>query len=321
MDLVNHPNRFESLALEVFKYQSLENQVYERFLTLVGFDFEGPLSIENIPFLPISFFKTQKVISNPFVPTTFFESSGTSGQVRSRHWMADLNHYHQVSTEIFDQTFGSPSQYFFIGLLPTYLENSHSSLIEMVRNLGKQGGREAIFSGLDFETFSNAFDEGKKSGRIIFIFGVTYAFLKMLEPLSSLDLDGAILVETGGMKGLEMESPKEAVKELLKERLKVKNLFSEYGMTEMQSQAYGSDLEYKCSFTMKVMVRQLENPLESLSKKGRGALNIIDLANWQSCSFLATDDVGEVLENGNFLVHGRVENSDIRGCNLLFANV
>lgn len=316
--LRENPLKFEKLALDIFQYQASKNSVYQRFIDLLGVQPSSIDSVDKIPFLPISFYKRHKIVSGDWQSNVWFQSSGTSGASTSRHYIKNLDWYHEVSTQIFTQFFGSTTQFQFIGLLPNYLENPHSSLIEMVKNLGYQSGSPAIFTGLDVLSLGKAIDFAKSSNRKPFIFAVTFALEFLLNSNGGIDFSSSILVETGGMKGLKINRPKEELKAEIKSRLGISELYSEYGMSEMLSQAYDLGNEYKPGFSMKVLFRELENPLESSRFSGRGALNIIDLANWSTCSFLATDDLGQVFEGGNFSVIGRVEGSDLRGCNLLF---
>lgn len=316
--LRENPHLFDETALDIFQYQASQNIVYQRFIYLLGIDPAEIDSVEKIPFLPVSLYKKHKVITGNWSPNLWFQSSGTTGATTSRHFIQNLDWYHEISSAIFSRFFGSFSPYQFIGLLPNYIENPHSSLIEMVRNLGIQSGSPAIFTGLDVDSLKNALLFAQKTNRKPFIFAVTFALEFLLNSSGLIDFSNAILVETGGMKGLKINMPKEELKLEIKTRLGFDFLYSEYGMSEMLSQAYDLGKNYQPGFSMKVFSRELENPLESSQLSGRGALNIVDLANWSTCAFLATDDLGQVFEDGSFAVLGRVEGSDLRGCNLLF---
>lgn len=309
---------FESIAIELFHFQANNNPVYKQFLRLIDFNVHEVSELYQVPFLPISFFKTQTVKTGIWSPETHFHSSGTSGTTRSSHLIRSLGWYHSVCLQIFKSKIGDPQDYFFIGLLPTYLDNPNSSLIQMVKFLGEQSGLDAKFCGLDSEKLIHFLKDGRDSGRKILLFSVSYALVHFAE-LGGFDLSDCLVIETGGMKGLRKEMPRVELMEYLWERLCIKEHKSEYGMTEMQSQAYSRRGFFEPGFSMKAMVRDLENPMGKNELTGRGALNIIDIANWSTCSFLATDDLGEVWENGTFEVFGRADSSDIRGCNLLFA--
>lgn len=318
LSLNQNPEKFESIAIELFHYQVDKNPVYKQFLRLINFNVNGVSELSQVPFLPIVFFKTQSVKTGVWNPDTHFQSSGTSGTNRSRHMIQSLSWYHSVCLQIFKNRIGDPNDYLFIGLLPTYLENPHSSLIQMVKFLGEQSGIGAKFCGLDAKKLGHFLKEGRDSGRKILLLSVSYALVHFAE-LGGFDFGDCLVIETGGMKGLRREMAQDELKDFLSERLGIEDIISEYGMTEMQSQAYSKQGFFESGFSMRAMIRDLENPMGENKYLGRGALNIIDLANWSTCCFLATDDIGEVFQNGTFKVSGRVDSSDIRGCNLLFA--
>ena len=313
------PDRFEALAMEIFRFQAEQNPVYSRFLYLLGCESRFVSHLEEIPFLPISFFKNQEIKTGEWQAETWFQSSGTSKQQRSRHFVRKLAWYHYVSAQIFKSQIGDLQSFQILGLLPTYLENPHSSLIEMVQSFMKSDSNSRQFLSVDFESFESDLAVVRQSGLKPLIFSVTYALRKLMEE-KPMDLSDCVVIETGGMKGMGSEIPKIEMYDLLRNNLKIKQLYSEYGMTEMLSQSYSDDGIYVPGYSMRVLVRQLEDPLSGSSKTGRGGLNIIDLANMDTCSFIATDDVGQVFDDQRFEVFGRVDGSEIRGCNLLFAN-
>lgn len=313
------PERFESLALEIFRFQAEHNPVYNRFLSLVGCDSWFVSQVEEIPFLPISLFKTHKIKTGDWPEEVWFQSSGTTNSFRSKHFVRKLSWYHQVAEHIFATQIGNLPSYQILGLLPTYLENPHSSLIEMVRSFMGPSAHVDSFLSVDFDSFASNLEKVRQSGLQPLIFSVTYALLRLMDE-KPMDLSDCVVIETGGMKGSGSEIPKSEMYEMLRRKLNSRQLYSEYGMTELMSQAYSDNGIYTPGFPMKVLVRHLEDPLSGSAKIGRGGLNIIDLANVNTCSFIATDDVGTVLENGCFEVFGRAEGSEIRGCNLLFAN-
>jgi len=307
---------FEILAIEIFHFQAARNPVYKKFIQLIGIE---PFEIEKltqIPFLPISFFKNKEVKSSDWKAEKIFQSSGTTGQTRSRHQVLSLDFYHSISARIFENRIGNLADFQIIGLLPTYLENPDSSLISMVKAFGIRSGLEARFCGLDFNLFSQLLERAREAKKKILIFSVTYALIKLIDT-HQFDLSDCIVIETGGMKGLGTEISKNEVIEKLQNQLKIKDLYSEYGMTELLSQAYAKPELFHLPPTLKVFVRDIDDPFK-VSEMGRGAANIIDLANFATCSFIGTDDLCEVGLVGNFQILGRLNGSDLRGCNLLF---
>ena len=251
------------------------------------------------------------------IPDRYFESSGTAGQSVSRHYIQDIHLYEQSFLHGFERQFGNPEKYCFLGLLPSYLEREYSSLIYMVNHLMKRSGHTG--NGFYLNNHSELYEQLRdleKTGDNVILFGTTFALLDFSEKYS-LPLANTIIIETGGMKGRKKEMLREELVQNLKKSFAEAAIHSEYGMTELFSQAYaGESGIYRCPPWMRVLVRDEDDPL-SVSASGKGALNIIDLANVHSCSFIATDDVGEVFEDGSFKVLGRIDNSDIRGCSLL----
>jgi len=313
------PDSFLELALELFEFQSSKNSVYAEYLNLTGQNTIKPTELREIPFLPIGFFKTHKITCSGFETDFAFTSSGTGGQ-SSKHFISDPDFYDENSLYIFERQVGELKNHEIIAPLPGYEENPGSSLIRMVRVLAKASGAEASFSGLDFQSFLNALSDCRSRNKKPLIFGVSHALLKLIESGLNPDLSDCVLLETGGMKGLRKEMGKFELLQILQAGLKPEILISEFGMCELMSQAYGFPEKYQPAYSLKALVRNPEAPLEFSNKTGRGALNFIDLANYGSCCFLASEDLGEVANDGRFQVLGRLDQAEIRGCNLLFAD-
>lgn len=307
---------FDQLAFEVFHYQYANNAVYkqwaDQFLT------SKFSSLTEIPFLPISLFKTRKIMVDGLESEQVFTSSGTTGVTTSQHYVHSVAVYKNSFVQTFEAFYGSIKEWCMIGLLPSYLERTGSSLIFMVEELIQQSNHS--LSGFylnEFDKLANTLQQLEKAQQKTMLIGVTYALLDFAEKFR-LPLKHTIVMETGGMKGRKKELTRTEIHGFLKEQFGLAHIHSEYGMTELLSQAYAtSNGRYQCPPWMKVMVRNEEDPLE-VSTTGRGVLNIIDLANVYSCAFIATDDLGVVYEDGSFEVLGRLDNSDIRGCSLLF---
>ncbi|HTH30068.1 MAG TPA: hypothetical protein VL946_01905 [Lacibacter sp.] len=309
--------RFSELVNESYQFQYTNNAVYRSFCEALRVESSGVSGIEKIPFLPISFFKTHKVVNSEFVPEKIFESSGTSQTIQSKHYVRSLALYEESFTKGFIQQYGSPENYCFLGLLPSYLERSNSSLLYMVQKLMEKSNHP--MNGFYLNNFQELFDklqQLEKSAQPTILIGVTFALIDFVEQYQ-LPLKNTIIMETGGMKGRREEMTREQVHHQLKKAFSVNTIHSEYGMTELLSQSYSkSNGIFQCPPWMKVLVRDEDDPFH-IRTSGKGALNIVDLANIYSASFIATDDVGEVFEDGSFRVLGRMDNSDIRGCSLL----
>lgn len=306
---------FERVALKVFRFQSKECQVYREFIDKLGH--KVPSCIEEIPFLPISFFKTHSVINDRFSEfQATFLSSGTTGMERSKHLIADLSIYEKAFTSIYTEKIGNPEDQVILALLPNYIEQGNSSLVYMVKELIKQTNNPLSGFLLDQpEKIISAYQEALLAGKKVVIFGVSYALLDLAEKKT--DLSQAMIIETGGMKGRRKELTKEELHTLLKEGLNVSFISSEYGMTELLSQAY-SDRNglFSNPNWMKILCRDTNDPFSYVEEGKTGGINVIDLANLYSCSFIATQDLGKI-ENGHFRIMGRFDNSDLRGCNLM----
>lgn len=308
---------FDELVQESFQFQYKNNLIYRSFCDALHIDPAKLSAIEKVPFLPIGFFKTHKVVSTEFIAETIFESSGTSQTIQSKHYVKSLALYEEAFTKGFTAQYGSPKNYCILGLLPSYLERSNSSLVYMVQKLMDKNNHP--MNGFYLNNFKELFDrvqQLEKEGQPAILVGVTFGLLDFAEQYQ-LPLKNTIIMETGGMKGRREEMTREQVHQKLKHAFSLNTIHSEYGMTELLSQAYskGNGI-FQCPPWVKVLVRDEDDPFH-IRTSGKGAINIIDLANVYSTSFIATDDVGEVFEDGSFRVLGRMDNSDIRGCSLL----
>jgi hypothetical protein len=311
---------FVPRALEIFRFQYDQNPLYREYVQTLGVRPESVGRMDEIPFLPVSFFKTQEVRTGEFIPDIVFESSGTTGMVTSRHLVKDLGLYRRSFRGGFEHFYGPVGDWCIIGLLPAYLERSHSSLVYMVNDLiGASGHPDSGFYLDSHEALYGLLLRLEAAGQPVMLFGVTFALLDLAERYT-LSLKHTVVMETGGMKGRRREITREELHSFLRERLGVKAVHAEYGMTELLSQAYsaGGGL-FRCPGWMKVLVRSEDDPLE-VRARGEGLINVVDLANVWSCSFLATEDIGVVCEDGGFTVAGRVDHSDVRGCSLLVAS-
>ena len=315
---------FSSLAMELFRFQYDNNPVYRQYCDIVHRDPVAIGRIEDIPFLPISFFKTHKVTSTDFEPEVVFESSGTTGTVSSRHYVKELAVYKKSFTTCFERFYGSPASKCIIGLLPSYLERQHSSLVMMVDELVKESNNpQSGFYLYDLEKLHRTLMHNELLKIPTLLIGVTYALLDFAEQYP-MHLRYTTVMETGGMKGRREEMTRRQVHELLQKQFALGLVHSEYGMTELLSQAYSKgDGIFHCPSWMKVLLRDEDDPFHvrsataTINHPGTGAINVIDLANIYSCSFIATDDTGRLHNNESFEVLGRMDSSDIRGCSLL----
>lgn len=320
---------FQRKCLETFRYQYENVEVYQKFVDFLNIDISKIDEVKKIPFLPIEMFKNHQIIDKNKPANLYFQSSGTTLQTRSKHWIADENLYQESIIQSFEQFIGKTEDYIFLGLLPNYSENEHSSLIYMVDFLMKKSGK--IENGYFLYNHQELFyllkrlsQENKK----VILFGVSFALLDFLDSTLSLNQSitkspNLIVIETGGMKGRKEEMTKDELLKILKNGFKTEKIYSEYSMTELLSQAYslGNNL-YDCPPWMRILVRNTEDPFSYESAGKTGALNIIDLANLHTCSFIATQDLGKIIENKSennlqFQVLGRIDHSDIRGCSLL----
>lgn len=312
---INSELNFKNKALTLFQKQFNDNLIYNQYCKLLKIKTKNIKELYEIPFLPIQFFKTHKVVSLEKKTTHIFKSSGTTGN-RSINYVSHINQYIKSFRKSFEIFYGSTKDYVFLGLLPSYLEQKNSSLVFMIDDFIKTSN----YSESEFylNDFRKLFDVLKKiKNKKIILFGVSYALLDFAErfPVNMKDL---IVIETGGMKGRKKEISRNELHYELKKGFGVENIHSEYGMTELFSQAYSTkNGEFENPPWMKTFVRDINNPL-FVSKNGKGAINIIDLANEHSCAFIATDDLGEVFKNEKYTISGRLSESEIRGCNLMF---
>lgn len=308
---------FTATALEIFRFQYDNNPIYRLYTDTLGVDPAAVQSLQRIPYLPVSFFKTHPVKTSDFIPEAIFESSGTTGTKSSRHEIKRLSLYKRSFTTAFEQFYGPAGDWCIIGLLPAYLERTHSSLVVMVDELIRLSGHSnSGFYLYDHETLYGLLQQLETRGQKTLLIGVTFALLDFAEKYA-LPLRHTVVMETGGMKGRRKEITRPELHEFLTKRLGLPVIHAEYGMTELLSQAYsGGKGLFTCPPWMKVLPRMEDDPLETC-ERGEGILNIIDLANVYSCSFLATEDIGRVYPDGRFEVSGRVDNSDVRGCSLM----
>jgi phenylacetate-coenzyme A ligase PaaK-like adenylate-forming protein len=308
---------FEKLALELFHFQYKENPVYRAFVNALGLKPDNIKSIEQIPFLPISFFKNKEIKSTDFIANMIFESSGTTGSTHSKHSIKNIEWYTDVFKTIFEMFYGPIQDWCIIGLLPSYLERNNSSLVFMVNSLiEKSNHPKSGFYLNEYEQLFKMLNEVETKQQKTLLIGVTFALLDFAEKYS-ITLNNTVLMETGGMKGRRQEMIRDNVHSILKKAFGVAVIHSEYGMTELLSQAYsyGNGI-YKSPPWMKVLIRDDEDPF-LIMKSGNGVINVIDLANIYSCCFIATDDIGKLNEDGSFEVLGRLDETDLRGCSLL----
>ncbi|MBT3560140.1 MAG: acyl transferase [Flavobacteriaceae bacterium] len=315
---ISSSQEFEKYSIKIFNYQFEKNTIYREFCRLTGKNPSNIRSSFEIPFLPIQFFKTHKIISsNQPIKKTFYSSGSTKNNL-SKHHIIDLKLYEDCFLKIFMNFYGSPSQYNIIALLPTYLENKNSSLIYMVNKLiEKSENKHSEFYLDNYKKLKEKLLYLEEGDKKTILFGVSYALLNLID-FYKFKLKKTIIIETGGMKGKRKELIKSELHQMLKIGFGVKNINSEYGMTELISQAYSIHNEkFKSPPWMKIYIRESEDPMNIKTDNKSGGINIIDLANYNSCSFIATDDLGRLDKNGNFEILGRLDNSDQRGCNLL----
>lgn len=313
------------MALEVFLLQYHYNDLYRSYVDSIKVIPEKVDSIEKIPFLPISFFKTHEVKTTDFKPEIIFESSGTTGETTSRHFVKSLSLYKKSFLKAFQLFYGNPHEWCILGLLPGYLERKNSSLIVMVDDLIKRSYHPSSdFYLYDHRKLYGALSHNEIKGTPTLLIGVTYALLDFAEKYS-LKLEHTVVMETGGMKGKREEMTRDEVHTILKSKLGTKEIHSEYGMTELLSQAYSrGDGIFQCPPWMRVLVREYNDPFAitgnpESQKPTNGLINVIDLANLYSCCFIATDDIGKIYRNNSFEIMGRRDSSDLRGCSLLTA--
>jgi phenylacetate-coenzyme A ligase PaaK-like adenylate-forming protein len=327
--LTLNPFGFEEIALEAFRFQAVHNPVYSAYLSALSIDKNSIKKLSEIPFLPIDFFKTHEILSHKAKIETVFESSGTTGIQNSKHYILDVIFYQNVAKKIFEQAYSKPADYQWLALLPSYLERNNSSLVYMVKHFIDDSHKNSIreerndnFSGFYLNHTQELRHHLKKlqdTGQKTVLIGVTFALLDFAEN-NPMDLSNIIMIETGGMKGRRKEMIREEVHDILKEAFNLQQIHSEYGMTELLSQAYATqDGLFRCPASMKILLRDVNDPFEVGSHLKNGGINIIDLANIDSCCFLETKDLGVLVDSEHFKVLGRYDNADVRGCNLMVA--
>lgn len=312
---------FSTAALNTFRYQYENIEIYRRFVDYLKINPDEVDRVANIPFLPIEMFKNHQILDKNATAGIFFQSSGTTKMNLSKHFIADEHIYKESICKSFEQFIGKPEDFIFLGLLPSYLEKQNSSLIYMVDYLMKKSGKPEngyfLYNHEDLFTLLNELQNKK-----VILFGVSFALLDFLDfcDTNSKTLqfsDSLTIIETGGMKGRKEEMTKNELLKILQEGFKTEKIYSEYSMTELLSQAYSlGNNEYRCPNWMKIMIRNAEDPFNYEMEGRTGAINIIDLANIHSCSFIATQDLGKITGD-KFQVLGRIDHSDIRGCSLL----
>jgi hypothetical protein len=309
-------DQFLPTCKKVFDWQVQNNLVYQQWVNLIAKDAKAPAEMNQIPFLPISFFKSHAVFVGD-QPATLFESSGTTQDVVSKHWVADTTIYKQSFLQCFQLFYGAPDDYCVLGLLPSYLERNHTSLVYMVNELINTSNHpDSGFYLDDFTSLDSVLKKLELQKQKVWLIGVSFALIDFSSAFPQ-QLNNTMVIETGGMKGRKQELTKLELHTVLNTQLGTQKIHSEYGMTELLSQAYSyGDGVFTCPPWMKVLVSDDDDPT-ILKSRGRGVLHIIDLANIYSCSFIATQDLGEINEDGSFQVLGRVDASDRRGCSLM----
>jgi len=313
------PEEFNELAMKIFHYQASENIHYRDYIKYLGIDIRQIANHHEIPFLPIGFFKNHKIISGVFDEELVFTSSGTGGMQASNHYIRDLSLYKSSFMSGFRVFYGDPAQYRILALLPSYLEREGSSLVYMVKELIQAGGYpESGFFLYDHYQLADRLKALSSNGMKTILIGVSFALLDFAAQYPFQLGDNIILLETGGMKGRKEEITRAELHKNLSKAFQLKSIHSEYGMTELLSQAYSAgDGRFHTPPWMKVLIRDIRDPFNILAEGKTGAINIIDLANIHSCAFIETQDIGKLHPDGSFEVMGRVDSSDIRGCSLL----
>ena len=311
---------FNDLAIEVARFQYKYCDVYNKYCNAINRIPSKIEKIEKIAFLPIDFFRTKRVLAKGIIEQQMFLSSGTTNENSSKHFVADISIYERNFMEGFKQFYGSPEEYCFLALLPSYLERSGSSLVYMVNQLIKLSNHpESGFFITDLEILISILKEKLKKGKKVILIGVSFALLELAEKyVFDFDTTNLVVMETGGMKGKRKEMIRGELHSILCKSFNVLQIHSEYGMTELLSQAYSiKDGIYQNTPRMKIFRRDPTDPL-NIDKRGYGAANIIDLANIYSCSFIETQDICRINDDESFEILGRIDNSQIRGCNLLY---
>lgn len=315
---IESEDAFNSLALAVFKFQFENNTVYRSFCDLLYKHPSDVKTIEDIPFLPIQFFKSHQILSSKASIKDTFSSSGTTGSITSKHYVTDISVYEQSFRSGFNQFYGNISDYVILALLPNYLERKGSSLIYMVNDMIRESSHpESGFYLNNLNDLKRQLTTLNTEGKKVLLIGVSFALLDLVEQYQ-FNLDHTIVMETGGMKGRRKELVRHELHSILKQGFGVSEIHSEYGMTELLSQAYSKgNGRFTCPNWMRILTRDPEDALSLQQTQKTGGVNVIDLANINSCSFIATQDLGRVYNDHSFEIIGRFDSSDIRGCNLM----
>ncbi len=310
---------FEELALEIFRFQASQNEVYSSYLQYLKVQPRTVRHLEQVPFLPIEFFKRHRVFCKGLNPVLYFESSGTTGSNTSRHYLSDPDFYRQVCSNIFQYFYGDLRQYHLFALLPSYLERQHSSLVFMARHFAAQAAAPSGFFLHNQQELAADIANAAGQGGKVLLLGVTFALLDFARDYPA-HRPKLLIMETGGMKGRRKEMVREEVHESLCSAFAVPAIHSEYGMTELLSQFYSKALGvFEMSPWARILLRDITDPF-SYEKHGKtGGINVVDLANIESCSFIQTMDLGTITRKGAFKVTGRFDTSDLRGCNLMIS--
>lgn len=317
---INNDAAFTETALQVFRHQAKNCQVYADFIDGLGIDIERIKTIGQIPFLPIEFFKSHHILSSTDVAQITFTSSGTTGMITSSHYVADISWYEDSFRKAFQLFYGDITDYTVLALLPSYLERQGSSLIYMAQDLITQSNNsDSGFYLYNYDELAAQLAKQQIAAKPTLLIGVTFALLDFVEQ-HQINFPELIVMETGGMKGRRKEMIREELHTVLCQGFGVDAIHSEYGMTELLSQAYSKgEGIFNCPPCMKIITRDTNDPLTLITDGKVGGINVIDLANINSCSFIATKDLGKIYADGSFEVLGRFDNADIRGCNLLIA--
>jgi hypothetical protein len=310
---------FENIALQMYRYQASENPLYKAYINNLGLSGKEPRSVFEIPFMPVSFFKSHTIKTGAWTENARFSTSGTTGQAAGIHHVRNLDFYLKHAEKCFNQFFGKLTDYHFLALLPSYLERKNSSLVAMIDHFIK--GSQSPFSGFYLHNTEQLLQDlnvlKKDSSRKVILWGVSFALLDLAETVKP-DLNHCVVFETGGMKGRRKEIIRHELHNALREGLHVKDIYSEYGMTELLSQAYSNGFDrFFCPPWMQILGREITDPIQKGLLEETSGINVIDLANWHSIAFIETEDLGKVYRDGSFEILGRMDNSDVRGCNLM----
>jgi phenylacetate-coenzyme A ligase PaaK-like adenylate-forming protein len=320
---IHHDVAFLKEALQVFRYQAANNPLYGRYLKTLGVTIDKVTELQHLPFLPIEFFKSHRLITGDGAVQEIFTSSGTTGTMQSKHYVTDLSIYEESYRKTFELFYGNITDYCILALLPSYLERDGSSLIYMANDLIKQSKHpDSGFYLNNYEELLVKLEQLEHKKQQTILLGVTYSLLDIAELYTARpnkkDLLHTIIMETGGMKGKRKEMIREELHQVLCSSFGVTAIHSEYGMTELLSQAYSKgEGKFHCPPWMRILIRDANDPFSFLPTHQTGGINIIDLANINSCSFIATQDLGKIAGDGSFEILGRFDASDVRGCNLL----